>query len=285
MAAPARNPDVDGETIADELAEALPGGDRAARKVAGRLAGPAVDAAEVALHGAIVAVADATVAQRRARADLAAHDDLPADPPPPLRAGIPAVRTGVPIWLAVEFTDGIDGADAAMLEAALDAAGLLDAVVTETGLLALDSDDTLVGADEIAGRGIRDWLRPAEGSEVAVVERILASIGAGPDAGRACWADLDGTWGNGQLTGRWSKPTVEHVGAAARADAHARRRDQPCRHSGGSRRRARGRRNDTRGGSGRQGEGPRLVGGLPQRRRLGRRRTHPGDRHCRVRQG
>jgi hypothetical protein len=56
---------------------------------------------------------------------------------------------------------------------------------------------------------------PVDGVAVA---RALAAIDAGGAA-----VSTDGTWSIGPLRGRWSKPAPEYVGAAARAEARARR--------------------------------------------------------------
>jgi len=222
--APIHAPAVDSDELADMLAERLGDIDRAARREARNLAGPALDAAHEAVLAATSARADASRDDRIARAALDAHDSLPADPPPPRRAGIPNKRSGVPFWLAVEFTDNVDADGAAMLEAALDAAGILDAVVSGDGLVDAHTDDTVVVAGDGSGWGLRDLLRPADGTDTELVGRIVATIGAGADSGTRCWISADGSWGNGPLTGRWSKPAAEYIGAAARATAHARRR-------------------------------------------------------------
>lgn len=224
--APADRPDVDGDAVADELEAHLADKhiDRYTRTVAARLAEPATKAAADTVEAATIARADADRAERQAQARLAEHDALPSDPPPPARIGFPADRAGTPFWFAVEFKDGITAGDAAMLEAALDAAGLLNAVVTEAGLRDIVTDETVVSADGQPAHGLHDWLRPADGTDADLINRIISSIGAGPDSGKPAWIDTDGTWGNCVLAGRWTKSAVEHIGANARAAAHARRR-------------------------------------------------------------
>lgn len=224
--APSQLPSVAGSDIAEELIDRLAAGDRSGRAVALRVAAPARDAATAAQELATGSATNAARNLDEARQALEALDALPADPPPPRRPGIPDGRSGVPLWLAVEFTDTVDPGEAAMLEAALDAAGLLDAAITAEGLVALDSDDTLLVAQDPDAAGLRDWLHPAEGTDAALVARAIAAIGAGPDAGTACWVDLDGSWANGPLTGRWSKPVADHIGAAARTAARLRRRGE-----------------------------------------------------------
>ncbi|MEP7114943.1 MAG: TIGR02680 family protein, partial [Ilumatobacteraceae bacterium] len=224
--APTDRPDADGDTIADELAEHLADKhiDRTARAIAARLAAQATVAAATAVENATIARANADDPERQARKLLYAHDALPADPPPPSRTGIPNERAGTPFWFAIEFRDGVDPGDAAMLEAALDAAGFLDAVVTDSGLRDIGTDETVISADGQPAHGLHDWLRPAAGADTELINRIISSIGAGPDSGKTGWIDTYGTWANGALSGRWTKAAVEHIGANARAAAHARRR-------------------------------------------------------------
>jgi len=216
---------VDAESVADGVAADLMGGDREARRVALAHAGDALDAAEQAVSVATVDLAYARSRHEGAVADLAAHDALADDVPPPARPGIPDARVGAPLWLAVEFTDAVTPDEAALLEAALAAAGLLDAAVTPAGLVS-DADDTVLVPAGAAGRGVRDWIRPAVGADADLVDAVLGGIGVGADAGTTCWVDLDGSWANGPLQGRWTKAAAEHIGAAARAAARARRRTE-----------------------------------------------------------
>lgn len=225
VAAPSHRPDVDVEEITDSLSGELAGGDGVARRLGTTLAAAALESAEAAVHDRTVDQAIAVTIHTAARSALAAHDALPADPPPPPRPGVAESRVGVPLWLAVEFADTLAPDEAAMLEAALDAAGLLDAIITESGLVDLHADDTLLVADP-AGTGIGHWLRPVTEAPIDehLVAAALASVGAGAGTAAGCWVDLDGSWANGPLTGRWSKPAAEYIGAAARAATSARRR-------------------------------------------------------------
>jgi uncharacterized protein (TIGR02680 family) len=222
-AAPSHAPEVDVDALVDQLVPQLASGTRAVRQLTDDLSAEAVAAAKAAVEKALRDEALAKAELETAQQALSDHDQLPADPPPPRRAGIPETRAGAPLWFAVEFTDGFHADEAAMLEAALDAAGLLDAVLTERGLLDAGTDDTVLTADR-AGHGLHDWLRPAEGADADLVHAVLSTIGAGADSGRPCWVDLDGNWANGQLSGRWTKAAAEHIGAGARAAARARRR-------------------------------------------------------------
>lgn len=223
---PAGPPPLDGGGIADELAEAVAAGHATTRTVAADATQAAKAAAGQTATEAGIAEADARRLHREATDALATHDALPADPPPPRRPGIAQHRTGTPLWIAVDFTPQVTPAEAAMVEAALEAAGLLDAVISSKGLETLDGDDTVLLAPKSDAAGLAAWLTPAPGADEKLTTQAIATIGAGADSGHACWIDLDGQWANGALTGRWTKPTADYIGAGARADAHARTRTQ-----------------------------------------------------------
>lgn len=154
------------------------------------------------------------------------------DDAPPPRPGRPATRPSgsAPLWACTDFADDLDPAGRAGLEAGLEASGLLDALVSADGqLLDPDTLDTWVSVplsddigDSPAGeeRTSQISLVPIRSGPVepTAVTRALAAIGA---AGAA--VGNDGTWSVGPLQGRWSKPAPEYVGAAARAEARARR--------------------------------------------------------------
>lgn len=218
----------DGDAVVDELAEHHRRADVAARAIAARLAADTSTAAADAVTAAAIAAANADAEHRAAVDVLAAHDSAPADTPPPARPGVGAHRAGVPLWFAVDFASHLTSDEAATLEAGLDAAGLLDAAITASGLVSGEDDTVLVPTSDGAPptRSLTEWLNPAEGSDEALVQAALASIGAGEASGVGCWVDLDGTWANGPLAGRWSKPTVDYIGAGARAAARARRRSE-----------------------------------------------------------
>lgn len=149
------------------------------------------------------------------------------DDAPPAAAGRPVERPEgcAPLWACVDFAAGVGAAERAGLEAALHAAGLLDALVTPGG--ALVSPDTLdtVLAGPPAAAGLGRWLAPVPDGPMPAgpVAAALAAVGAGPDAGARCWVAPDGRWANGPVHGRWSSPEAQYIGAATRAAARARR--------------------------------------------------------------
>lgn len=172
-------------------------------------------------------------ALRRERERLEAGEHEPPPTPPTRDAASRAGRPGAPLWRLCDFADDVDPQARAGLEAALEAAGLLDAWVTPTGaLLAGDALDTVLvaGTCPIAQRPLASVLRPArELAEVSsvpisaeVVTGILDRIGADVDDG-AIWVAADGRFQLGPLRGRWHKPAAQHIGASAREAARRRR--------------------------------------------------------------
>ncbi|GAB3132266.1 TIGR02680 family protein [Microbispora hainanensis] len=167
------------------------------------------------------------------RLEAGGHD---APPAPHTRAGdARASRPGAPLWKVVDFTDAVPAADRAGLEAALEAAGILDAWVTPDGRLvaADDPDDTVIHAGPVvAGPNCSAVLRPAidraDPQAAALpdtaVGAVLASIGLEPGtpAGRSApvtWVAADGRWCNGVLAGAWRKESADHIGEGAREAA------------------------------------------------------------------
>lgn len=139
-------------------------------------------------------------------------------------------RTGAPLWQVCEFQPGLTDAQRAGLEAALEAAGLLDAWIMPDGSLMGDfpPDTFLLRRDESALRGetLENWLIPDLNTESGLCEetlqRVLRQIGAGAGAADH-WVDLDGRWQLGPVAGRGSKPQAEHLGATSREIARQKR--------------------------------------------------------------
>lgn len=154
-------------------------------------------------------------------------------PPIPLFRAIDARfdRAGAPLWQLVDFHDGLDAAQRAGLEAALEASGLLDAWVDPDGRMQMPNgipplhDATLVErapqSETLAG-----WLKPS-GSQVAgdIVTKLLQGMSCtATDRGEAeTWLSAAGEFRIGALAGAWAKPVAVYIGYAARADARARR--------------------------------------------------------------
>jgi uncharacterized protein (TIGR02680 family) len=211
-------------------------------------------AAEQAAHaaGASLAREDAELARRDreqqqrarelgesiARLESGEHDAPRA--PHTRGAGSRDAKPGAPLWQVVDFDDTVSDADRAGVEAALEAAGILDAWVAPDGtLLAAGANDVLLAPDAherrgdasgAAGRRLDTLLRPAIDADdpraaavgVAAVERILSAIGAAEGVG-VVWVDVRGTFRNGVLTGAWGKPAAAYIGHGAREAARRER--------------------------------------------------------------
>jgi uncharacterized protein (TIGR02680 family) len=170
------------------------------------------------------------------RAELASAIDTlhrEADLPPaapPTRTADRSTMIGAPLWRLVAFHDAVPVAVQAGVEAALEAAGLLDAWVSPYGGIALPGHDTQADdawAVPAPGPSLLDVLRPEP--DVAVpadtVSRLLAGIAFGPLLPSAHMAAVgaDGSWRLASATGTWSKPEPAHIGSVARERARHRR--------------------------------------------------------------
>lgn len=153
-------------------------------------------------------------AQVEARPQPARHRDADRDP-----------AAGAPFYELVDVAPGVDPADAVGIEAALEAAGLLDAWVHADGLVVHpDTRDTLLRADVAArptgAATLAEVLVPAAaaGSPVKVdtVTALLGAVGLGEQPDSPAWVTAGGRWSLGVLKGAWRKNTVEYLGASAR---------------------------------------------------------------------
>lgn len=154
-------------------------------------------------------------------------DDLRNRPliPPDRRPGVPADRAGTPFWQAVDFADNVGDETRANIEAALEASGLLDALVDDHGL---DGLDTRIDVRRIAPVSTPlSTVLTAETSADPIVAEILDRIGIAEGAGDV-WVSPNGSWHNGAASGRWTKPAAAHIGETARGRA----RDERIRNLG-----------------------------------------------------
>lgn len=156
---------------------------------------------------------------------LAEKDDAPVAWP--TRPADRAARAGAPLWRLVRFRAGFDTATEAGIEAALEAAGLLDAWLSPGG----DRPDPavldafLVPEPRPAGtRTLADVLEPEEQPDVPRerVEAFLATIGLETLGGLTA-VGTDGTYRVGPILGAFTKVAPQFIGATARA---ARRRER-----------------------------------------------------------
>ncbi|RIQ19481.1 TIGR02680 family protein [Jiangella rhizosphaerae] len=213
-------------------------------------ANPAAEAVDVAVRrattelGRLEAELEAELRDRRAaargiadeieRLEAGGHD---APPVPYTRdSDGRAERPGAPFWRVVDFADGIPNEHRAGVEAALEAAGILDAWLSPDGTLR-GADDTILATASgdaaggpVAGRATcRAVLRPAidraDGQAAALsddlVDTVLGQIGLGPsdDHGPRTWVTSDGRWANGVLAGSWHKTDAVFIGEGAREQA------------------------------------------------------------------
>jgi uncharacterized protein (TIGR02680 family) len=155
------------------------------------------------------------------------------DPTPPVPytrgAGAREQRAGAPLWQLVDFRDDVTPDDRAGIEAALEAAGILDGWVTPSGeLLDPDTEDVLLAATDGAHprRRLVDALVPAisnaSGVSETEVRGLLSAIGLG-ESDAPVWVSGAGHFRNGVLRGAWHKPAAAYIGHTAREAArHAR---------------------------------------------------------------
>ncbi|MDQ7903057.1 TIGR02680 family protein [Phytohabitans sp. ZYX-F-186] len=175
----------------------------------------------------------AEVAAERARI-AAEHDDAPpaALTRPASRDG----RAGAPLWRLVRFAEEVNDPEAAAIEAALQAAGLLDAWVhpttpaTATALAAGEQDGYLVALPESrrpAGPILADVLLPEEqdGVPAGQIRAVLASIALAdtvtPDAPAPTTIGRSGQYAQDVTLGAYGKAAPEYIGATARAARRA----------------------------------------------------------------
>ena len=111
-----------------------------------------------------------------------------APPTPRFRSG-PADRTGATrLWQLVDFHDDVPDDVRAGLEGALEASGLLDALLSESGDLSVDAHDVVIDASEPAAEGRRlshllrpdappDRDAPSDRPSTDVIQRVLDMVG------------------------------------------------------------------------------------------------------------
>ena len=167
---------------------------------------------------------------------------IDAVPPPPhtRAADTRSGMVGAPLWQLVDFHEHVRAEQRAGLEAALEAAGLLDAWITPDGrVLAQGNGDSEPWLDQQwiertawHGETLAGWLRADVTDLGAVaperVERLLAAVAcAADDPGTAeSWIAPDGRFRLGALAGAWAKPQALYIGHAARALARQRRLEE-----------------------------------------------------------
>ncbi len=180
------------------------------------------------------AIGDEETALREEQARLAAGVDATPLPPPLRGEGTRSGRPGAALWQLVDFDDGLNAVQRAGLEAALQAAGLLDAWVTPDGALLRNDDSGGPWLDtqwlprpQAVGQRLSRWLRADAPAASAVsapaVTALLDAIACADDDVPAAeaWVALDGRFRLAALAGAGHKPQAQFVGHAARAAARA----------------------------------------------------------------
>ena len=174
------------------------------------------------------------LAEEIGRLRAGGHD---APPVPHTRAAdVRDGRPGAPLWKVTDFAPGLSDDERAGLEAALEAAGILDAWVTPEGNL-VDGDVIVVsGLAPVAGESCASLLVPAidrdDPQAGALREESVASVlsAIGREPGTAgtggTWVTTDGRWSNGVLSGAWRKDQAGYIGEGAR-EAARRARIEP----------------------------------------------------------
>ena len=154
---------------------------------------------------------------------LAAKVDLPPDAPPQ-RTADRSTMTGAPFWRLVDFAGLVPSHERGAIEAALQAAALLDAWVGPSG--SVPGHDIFAEPGVLApvpGRSLADVLVPEPDAAVpaAAVQQLLASVAFGDRAptGHPAAIGADGSWRMGNLYGTWHKDHPGHIGAMARRRA------------------------------------------------------------------
>lgn len=165
----------------------------------------------------------------RAERDVidAERDDAP--PPSAARTSSRDGLVGAPLWQLVRFVDGIEPADAAGIESALQAADLLDGWISPTVVPEhIESELYLVPLPEgirPRSRTLVDVLTPEPGTDVpeALVREVLSSIALEDSDVGTTVIGVDGRFRQGVQQGRHAKSDAEYIGATARARRRAAR--------------------------------------------------------------
>ena len=151
------------------------------------------------------------------------HDAPPL--PHTREPGIRDDRPGAPLWKVTDFAPDVPPEHRGGLEAALEAAGILDAWITPDGNLVAGDVTVVSGLAPVSGPSCANVLIPAMDpgdsqagvlSDVAI-RSVLSAIGLGGTDGT--WVSADGRWANGVLGGAWRKDSAGYIGEGARESA------------------------------------------------------------------
>ena len=172
-------------------------------------------------RAAVSAERDGVAAERDRIA--AQRDDAP--PLYPGRAADRERRDGAPLWRLVRFADHVPDDRAAAIEAALQATGMLDALLLPGDGLPWD-DGFLVPGIPVPGASLADVLVPEDDTPVPAsrIAAVLGSVALDGDLfAAAAVIGGDGSYSHGVTAGRHRKEHAEYIGATARARRRAAR--------------------------------------------------------------
>jgi uncharacterized protein (TIGR02680 family) len=226
----AAGPTADTEALENAL-RAITGG--ATEEDLGTLAGLAREVVAPVKAAARALEIDAEAAHSRAAEELAAlaaeHARLEAEPEarPPrsrFREAERDAQAGAPFYELVDIRPDLSPEDAAGVEAALEASGLLDAWVSARGIVVHPSTrDVLWRADAPplpeGVRSLADVLVPLTDQ----ADHLLRSVALEPGDTPVPYATVEGRWSLPPLSGAWKKPSSDFLGATARRATRARR--------------------------------------------------------------
>jgi uncharacterized protein (TIGR02680 family) len=143
-------------------------------------------------------------------------------------------RIGAPLWQLVDFQPQLEPRERAGVEAALEAAQLLDAwLAPDGGLTRSDGTPVLDGSwvqrPPVPGPSLASALQPAVpencGISSSLVSAVLAGTAFGPKEvdSAETWISAGGRYRLGPLAGAWHKAEAVYIGHTARARARQRR--------------------------------------------------------------
>lgn len=165
---------------------------------------------------------------QREQSQLLAGEDRRPPIPYTRDADARAGLAGAPLWQLLEFRDSIPISERAGIEAALEAAGLLDAWLMPDGRL-IDSTirDVILVARTPQNASLLDCLCATENNQVStsLIHALLSSIAyeeKDPVQAEA-WISPSGRFRLGPAHGNWTKNQAEYIGYAAREAARQRR--------------------------------------------------------------
>ena len=144
-------------------------------------------------------------------------------------------RPGAPLWKLIDFQNDAPTPVRPIVEAALEASGLLDAWVMPDGtLLDQQTRDTVIVPSSPAPQNMTQFLKPAvdrnnpQANTVSdpVLNTLLASIAwinESEQSDHSAWINNNGQWRLGPLQGCWQKKETDYIGHGAREAARQRR--------------------------------------------------------------